>query len=293
MGQQSMTIFLPALGAGLVQGFALALVAVGFTVIYRSTRLLNFINGQQLLLGGYVTWKVDTATSVGFGVALVCGLVAGALGGLVIDRVVLGSVRRRGDLLIQTIALLAATEIADGLYQLVFGTNALNFPLYAPDTKIIPGLHLSETDLIIIGSTIAALLVLSAFLYLTNIGSKMRAVAENSTGAILVGIHPGRYVTAAWVIGGVLAALSGALLTPKYLLSPGVGATFTFDAFAAVAIGGLGSFTGAIVGGLVIAVAESIVAATFSGGYEAFVSLAVTVVVLAIKPTGLFGEREA
>jgi branched-chain amino acid transport system permease protein len=154
----------------------------------------------------------------------------------------------------------------------------------------VPGVNWSATDLVIIGSSLGALAVLAALLYATDIGARMRANADNRDGAGLVGINPKNVARLAWGIGGALAALSGAVLAPKFLLSIDAGSTFTFNAFAAVTIGSVGSVAGAIGGGLFVGLAEALVAAQWNAGYESLVSLGIMFVVLTIRPTGLLSR---
>jgi len=133
--------------------------------------------------------------------------------------------------------------------------------------------------------------VLTVFLRGTSIGLQMRMVASNPAGAVVTGVNPARMSTLAWSIGGALAALSGALIFPTYLLAPGLGQQYTFDSFAAVVLGGFGSLPGAVIGGLVIGVVQSLIASTIGASYGAFVSLGVMLVILLARPVGLLGAR--
>jgi branched-chain amino acid transport system permease protein len=117
----------------------------------------------------------------------------------------------------------------------------------------------------------------------------MRMVASNRTGALAVGVNPARTSGVAWALGGGLAALSGALIFPTYLLIPTLGQQYTFDSFAAVVLGGFGSLPGAVVGGLAIGVVQAVVADTLGAQYGAFVSLSVMLMVLLVRPSGLLG----
>lgn len=287
----SSSVLVPTLGSGFVQGCVLALVAAGFTVIYRATKLVNFANGQQLVFGGYVGWYLASHTSLPFWVTAILVVLAGFGLGVVIERLVLGPVRN-APLLSQVIVLLALAQILDAAYLDIFGAEPRDSPSYAGQTSIVPKLNWSATDLVIIGVSIAALAALGLLLYRTDIGARMRANADNRMGAGLVGINPHRVALLAWGIGGALAALSGAVLAPKFLLSSAVGSTFTFNAFAAVTIGSVGSVSGAIAGGLFVGLAEALIAAEFNAGYEPLVSLAIMFIVLTIRPTGLLA-REA
>jgi branched-chain amino acid transport system permease protein len=278
------------IGSALVQGFALILVATGFTVVYRATGVLNFATGEQLVLGGYAGYLLYDDAHVPFVVTVLLVILIGAFAGAVVDRVVLGVVAR-ASVLTQVIVLLALAQALDAAYLEIFGPEPTNSVPYASTRAIVPGLNLSTLDLIVIGTSVASLLALYLFLYTTSMGMWMRATASNRAGAGLVGINPRLISTVSWVIGGALTALAGCMILPKYVLTPTAGTTFTFSAFAAVTLGGFGSVIGAAVGSLLISLVDAVVGAELASGYEPLVALVTMLVVLALLPTGIIGER--
>jgi branched-chain amino acid transport system permease protein len=278
------------IGSALVQGFALILVATGFTVVYRATGVLNFATGEQLVLGGYAGYLLYDDAHVPFVVTVLLVIGIGAFAGAVIDRVVLGAMTR-ASVLTQVIVLLALSQALDAAYLEVFGPEPTNSVPYASTRAIVPGLNLSTLDLIVIGTSAVSLLALYLFLYTTSMGMWMRATASNRAGAGLVGINPRLISTVSWVIGGALTALAGCMILPKYVLTPTAGTTFTFSAFAAVTLGGFGSVIGAAVGSLLISLVDAVVGAELASGYEPLVALVTMLVVLALLPTGIIGER--
>jgi branched-chain amino acid transport system permease protein len=278
------------IGSALVQGFALILVATGFTVVYRATGVLNFATGEQLVLGGYAGYLLYDDAHVPFVVTVLLVILIGAFAGAVIDRIVLGAVTR-ASVLTQVIVLLALSQALDAAYLEVFGPEPTNSVPYASTRAIVPGLNLSTLDLIVIGTSAVSLLALYLFLYTTSMGMWMRATASNRAGAGLVGINPRLISTVSWVIGGALTALAGCMILPKYVLTPTAGTTFTFSAFAAVTLGGFGSVIGAAVGSLLISLVDAVVGAELASGYEPLVALVTMLVVLALLPTGIIGER--
>lgn len=278
------------IGSALVQGFALVLVATGFTIVYRATGVLNFATGEQLVLGGYAGYLLYDDEHVPFVAVVVLVIVIGALGGALVDRVVLGPVAG-ASVLTKVIVLLALSQALDAAYLEIFGSQPTNSIPYASTHAIVPGLNLSALDLIVIGTSAASLVALYLFLYATSLGMRMRATASNRAGATLVGINPRFISTISWVVGGALTALAGCLILPKYVLDPTAGTTFTFSAFAAVTLGGFGSVIGAAVGGLLISLVDAVVGSVFASGYEPLVALITMLVVLAVAPTGIIGER--
>jgi branched-chain amino acid transport system permease protein len=281
---------LAVVGSGIVEGFVLALVAVGFTLIYNSTRVVNFANGQMMIAGAYVSWFTSTRLGWGLWLALLVGVVAGAVLGVITDRVFIAPLRR-APLLTQVIALLGLASILDGGFIQVFGNDTRSMQPYAPTIGLVPGLNWSWMDIIIMAATTVVVSALVAFLYLTERGTQIRAAADNPVGASLVGVNPNAIALTAWAVGGAITALGGALIIPKLLLDPAIGSRLTFLAFAAVVVGGFGSLVGAVVGGLIIGVVQATVAGTLSAGFEPLVGLVIMLVLLSFRPSGLFGAR--
>jgi branched-chain amino acid transport system permease protein len=278
------------LGSGILNGLVLALVAVGFTVIFNSTGIVNFANGEFMVVGAYVAYTVSVTHGLAYYWAAVVGVAAGALMGLVTDRLVIGPVRR-ANLLVQILALLALSDVVDGALQQIYGGSAEIIPPYASTRKLVPKLDWSKFSLIIIVVTIIVLAAIFILVNKTSFGVSLRAVSDNSTGASLVGADPAKLASASWAIGGGAAALAGLLIIPTGSLEPTAGSTLTFLAFGAVVLGGFGSLTGALVGGLIIGILQAIVVGTISDGYGPFVSLAAMIIVLTVRPQGLLGAR--
>ena len=277
-------------GTGIVNGFALALVALGFTVVYRATGVVNFANGSQMVLGGYISWQLGTALGVPAWLAIVGAVVVGMASGLLLDQFAMRPLRR-ASLLAQVILLLAVTEAAAVVFLQVFGPDAKTIDAYAGREPVLDSLSWSAMDITLMVISAGMVVLLAVALNTTRTGLRMRMVADNPTGATLVGVNPSVSSSLAWSIGGGLAALSGALIFPTYLLVPEMGEQYTFDSFAAVALGGFGSLPGAIVGGLVIGVVQAVVGAEIGATYGPFVSLAVMLAVFLIKPAGLMGAK--
>jgi branched-chain amino acid transport system permease protein len=277
-------------GTGIVNGFALALVSLGFTLVFRATGVVNFANGSQMVFGGYIAWAVATNSDLPPWLAIVGAVIAGVASGLLIDQFALRPLRG-ASLVAQIIVLIAVTEVASGAFLSLFGPDAKSMTPYAGRAPLVPGLDWSGMDVVLMAVSIVLVVGLTLLLRGTPVGLRMRLVASNRLGATVVGVNPARVSTLAWCIGGGLAALSGALIFPTYLLSPDLGQQYTFDSFAAVVLGGFGSLPGAVVGGLLIGVVQAVVASTVGASYAAFVSLGVMLVILLARPAGLFGAR--
>ena len=277
-------------GTGIVNGIALALVSLGFTLVFRSTGVVNFANGSQMVLGGYIAWEVGTASHLPAWLAVLAAVGAGVVSGLLVDQIALRPLRG-ASLIAQIIVLIAVTEVASAAFLSAFGPDTKSMRPYADNAPIVPGLGWSGMDIVMLTVGVVLVAVLTLLLRSTPTGLRMRLVASNQMGATVVGVNPARVSTLAWCVGGGLAALSGALIFPTYLLSPDLGQQYTFDSFAAVVLGGFGSMPGAVVGGLLIGVVQAVVAATVGANYAAFISLGLMLVILLTRPTGLFGAR--
>ena len=277
-------------GTGIVNGLALALVSLGFTLVFRATGVVNFANGSQMVLGGYIAWEVGTASHLPAWLAVLAAVGVGATSGFLVDQLALRPLRD-ATLIAQIIVLIAVTEVASGAFLSLFGPEAKSMRPYAGRTPMVPGLEWSGMDVVLMSVGVVLVAGLTLLLRGTSTGLRLRLVASNRIGAMVVGVNPARESTLAWCVGGGLAALSGALIFPTYLLSPDLGQQYTFDSFAAVVLGGFGSMPGAVVGGLLIGVVQALVAATVGASYAAFVSLGVMLVILLARPTGLLGAR--
>jgi branched-chain amino acid transport system permease protein len=291
------TQFLSLLLNGLSLGSIYALIALGFVVIFKSSEVVSFMHGSLLLFGAYLIAVLQG--SLGFWGAVVVGVALTGLLGLVIDLVILDRLRGAAviSLAILTIGLdiVLSTELTRRI-----GSDILNIN-HPWGGNVV---HLGSVGITAnraIAMAVAAVLIglfFVAFKY-SSWGVAMRASAEDGEAAALMGIRLRRVSSMSWVIGGALAAVAGMFLvgSPTPGLTPSVGAV-ALRAFPAAILGGLDSTGGALVGGLMIGVAESLADGyqdqlLFLGrGFGAVVPYVVMLVVLLIRPSGLFGTRE-
>lgn len=292
-----MTQFIELLISGVSLGFVYALIALGFVVIFKATRVVNFAHGSILLLGAYVVAR--THESLGFVGAVLVGIAAAALCAVIVQVVLLRRVRgpATDTLTIVTIGvdILLATELTRRI-----GTKVLNIGDPWHDHVVHFGSFSVPSARV--AAAVVAILVLAAFVAAfkySDWGIAMRSAAEDGEGAALMGIRLGRVATGAWAVAGALAALGGVFFTT--FPTPGVDASVglsALTAFPAAILGGLDSIAGAVVGGLIIGVV-----ATMTAGYQdqlAFLGrglgtvapYVVMVLVLLWRPSGLFGTKE-
>lgn len=292
-----MTHLLDVLASGLSLGIVYALIALGFTVIFKATGVLNFAHGSLLLLGAYLTAKLSP--ELGFWMAFVLGALGAGLVGILLDRLVFRWVDAADHVSLAVITL-GIDLIMLGELTRVMGTKVMSLHDPWGDRLMSFGpITLPATRFAAIVFAVLLLLLFFSLLRYTSWGVAMRASTQDPEAAVLVGIRPWRVSMSAWAIGGLLAAVAGVFLT--MFPTPGVTtgtAEFALKAFPAAVIGGLDSLGGAVVGGIMLGVAEGLVIGYASelgflgSGFASVVPYVVLVAVLLIRPTGLFGSRE-
>jgi branched-chain amino acid transport system permease protein len=291
------TQFLSLLINGISLGALYALIALGFVIIFKSSEVVSFTHGSLLLLGAYSIARLSEP--FGFVVAILVGLTITATAALLVERLIIN--RLRGAAVI-TLAIVTIGVDIILLTELVrrIGSDILNVPHpWGGQSVRFAGIGVSQNRMIAIA--VAAVLIglfFAAFKY-SNWGVAMRASAEDGETAALMGIRLGWVSAMAWVVAGVLAAVAALFLVgePTPGVTPAVWAV-ALRAFPAAILGGLDSTGGALVGGLLIGVAESLAAGyqdqlLFLGrGFSAVVPFVVMIAVLLVRPSGLFGTKE-
>ena len=279
---------------GLSSGMIYAAIALSLVLIWRGTRVVNYSQGAMAMLTSFVALEVVYATGnywLAFIVALASGLVLGG----VAERLIVHRVASKPPLnaVIVTIGLLIGIE---GLAGLFFGGNNRSFPEpYSPNGLSIGkvALGITENDIFTGIAVLAAAGLFAVVFQYTSIGLRLRATAFNAPVARLLGVRVGRMLTLGWALAGLLGALAGMLVSPSTLLSPNSMDTIFVLGFTAAVIGGLESPVGAVVGGLVLGVVLS-----YAGGYLGsavfnLFGLAALLVVLMLRPAGLFSAAQA
>ncbi|MDP9418220.1 MAG: branched-chain amino acid ABC transporter permease [Actinomycetota bacterium] len=292
-----MTQFLSLLLNGLSLGAIYALIALGFAIIFKASEVVSFTHGSLLLFGAYSIARLSDP--LGFYPAVVVGILLTAALGLVVERLLINPLRGAPviTLAIATIGIevMLATELIRRI-----GSDILNVPHpWGGDVLRLGDVGITTNRAV--AMLVAGVLILVFFLAFkySNWGVAMRASAEDGETAALMGIRQGRVSALAWVVGAALAAIAGLFLvgTPTPGVSPTVGA-LALRAFPAAILGGLDSTGGALLGGFIIGIAESLAAGyqeqlLFLGrGFGDVVPYVVMLLVLLVRPSGLFGTRE-
>jgi branched-chain amino acid transport system permease protein len=284
-----MQVFLQTIIGGVSLGAIYALVAMGFSLVYRTMGLVNFAHGNVVTVGAYLASTFYLSTRLPFALAMVVAIVVTGLIGVVIERVLRPLENKDFDLML--IGTIGFGIVLDALVILIWGATgrAVPSPVRAAPLEVF-GLRIRTYDLVVLAIAAAAMTLLVLFLSRTKRGAAMQAVAMDHEAATAVGIHVGRSNAIAFVIGAGLAALAGGLVGPLLYVSPGMGGALGIKGFAGAILGGFGSIPGAIVGGLAIGVLDSFAAGHFQG-YSELVTFLVFTVIIMVRPTGIFGER--
>ncbi len=274
---------------GLSTGAIYSLIAMGIVLIFQTTSVMNFAQGNAGMFITYLAFFL-LALKVPFPLVIILALLFGALFGGLTERFLMRRVRERSHVGLLMITLGLAL-IFEGLAASIFGTFPLNFPpiLTGPPVHVGP-IILSKQDIIVNLLSLALFTLLFLVLYKTKIGIGARSIAEDEYGARVLGIPVFNIYIFIWALGFALPGLAGILVVPRFSLEPHFMVPIQIKAFTAAVFGGMNSVQGAIVGGLLLGVLENIVAFYYPILKESF-SLILVVIVLLIFPTGLFGKR--
>lgn len=282
-----MDLFFQQVLNGLTLGCIYSLVALGLTLVYGILHVPNFAHGALYMLGAYVAYFIITTLGLNYWVAMAGAAAAIALLSVLCERLVFHPLRHAPPIH-DKIAAIGLMLFFEALAQAVWGADFRR--MATPYNQILhfAGLTLPAQRLLIIVGAFALMGLLHLFLKKTMIGSAIVAMAQNRDGAFLVGIDANRVAMMTFAIGGALAAVGATLFAPINLVYPSMGNLLLMKAFVIIILGGMGSIPGAIVGGLIIGFAEALGGFYISAEYKDLIAFVLLVVILSIKPTGLF-----
>jgi branched-chain amino acid transport system permease protein len=287
------TQFLQYVISGLSTGSVYALVALGLALIYRSTRILNFAHGDVATAGTFIAFGL-LGLNLPLAPAFILALFSGAaLAMLFYFLVLVPAQRREATQLGQIILTLGLGLILQGLTSYFGGTEIQSFPFFLSDTKTyrILGVVISQLSLGTLVLGLLASLLFYALVQKTRPGLAMRATSENLPAAQTMGIPTRRILALSWGLASILGVLAGLFLAPALLLDPFFMLEPFLKGFAAAILGGLNSLPGAIVGGLILGVAESLAGGFISIAFKNTLPFLIIILVLLVRPEGLLGTE--
>lgn len=280
---------------GIILGSMYALIAIGFSLIYGIVRLINFAHGDIVTIGSFTMLASAVAVNLPFPLAILVVLLVGGATGMMIERIAFRPMRGAPQVT-GFIASLAVAIIIENLGIMTLTAQPRNFivPAYLSKFIAIGPLSVRAIDLAIVVLAVLLMAALALFVRFTKTGMAMRATAENYNVARLMGINIDRMIALAFAIGSALAAVAGLMWGSKYSqISPLMGLIPGLKAFVAAVIGGVGSISGAMLGGYVLGLAEVLLVGLlppeFSGYRNVFV-FTVLIVILLVMPNGLLGR---
>lgn len=277
--------------AGIFSGALYALVALGLTIVFQPTRILNFAQGEALVLGAAVSYSTVSLLEWGWPAAIAIGIVAAVLMGLLMERMIMLPVILSGSRFAWIVATLAVALIFQSVFNLRFFDVAALRPLPMIGGEItILGVDVGWQELLTIVVALVVVGSYSLFLKRTAYGRAIRASAHNADTAVLMGIPVQRIIVFSFVIGTVITAIAGILASPVIFIAPASGLLYTIKGFIGAVIGGVGSPGGALAGGMIVGILDNVVRAAINGTAGNFAVFGVLVVILVLFPAGLFGK---
>jgi branched-chain amino acid transport system permease protein len=306
-----MDTFIQQVINGLVLGSMYALVALGYTMVYGIIGLINFSHGEVLMVGALTSWTIiglmkdampGTPGYIILFISLVIACIVAATLNYVIEKVAYRPLRNSPKLA-PLITAIGMSILLQTLAMIIWKPNYKAFPTLLPSTPFdIGGAVITQTQVLILGLTAVSLALLMWLVNYTKLGRAMRATAENPRVAALMGVKPDTVISATFLIGAVLAAIAGVMWAANYgTVQHTMGFLPGLKAFTAAVFGGIGNLAGAVVGGVLLGLIESI-GAGYIGGltggvlgshYSDIFAFIVLIFVLTLRPSGLMGERVA
>jgi branched-chain amino acid transport system permease protein len=284
--------FLQLVISGIAQGCIYGLIALGFVLIYKATETVSFVQGDLMMMGGFVGLAAMTMLGFPYWLSILAAIIAMGLFGLFIERLVIRPILGQPQFTIVMLTI-GIGYIVRGLITMIpaIGTETHVLPVPFKDQVIqAGGLLFSVEQLVIIGATALLCAVLFAVFRYTTVGIAMQASSQNQLAAYYMGIPVQRLNGLVWALAAAMAAVAGLLLAPITFVHVNMG-FIGLKAFPAAVVGGFGSLPGAIVGGLIIGIVESLSGFYLPTGFKDIAPYIVVLLMLWFKPNGLFGEK--
>lgn len=283
-------MFLQLTISGLSQGAIYALVALSMTVVYRATTIVNFGHGDIVMAGAFVVYVLVILFGVPFLPATLLALALLLVLGFAIHRGFIEPIKA-GPHIGFAMMSIALGYVLRGIARAGWGREVLPMPRVFDYPPILIGdLVLTADAMIIVGVVGVLLTIFFLIFYRTQTGKIIQAIYQSERGAALIGINVRRFHGTMWSVGAAMGAVGGILVAPITLLHPDLGASFLIRGFAAMTLGGFGSLSGAVAGGLLLGVAEQLLGAYVSSKLLDIAAYLVIVAVLVLRPVGLFGR---
>lgn len=285
--------FISYLINGMSLGSIYALISLGYTMVYGIAKMLNFAHGDVIMIGGFVAWTAMSTYNCPVWLAIILSIIICTLLGVIIESVAYKPLRNASSLTV-LITAIGVSYLLQNAALLIFGATprTFNSVVFVPEWRINSQLTISGETMTTIVITVIIMVALTLFVNKTKQGTAMLAVSEDKGAAQLMGINVNKTISITFAIGSALAAVASLLLCSTYpQISPYTGAMPGIKAFVAAVFGGIGSIPGAMIGGVLLGVIESLSKAYISSQMADAIVFGVLVLVLIIKPTGILGRK--
>ncbi len=279
--------------SGLTVGAVYALVGMGFNIIYNSTSIINLAQGEFVVIGGLMMWFFAESLKIPFLLSAVLTILAAGSIGLLMERLTINPLKK-ADLLLMIMITIAVSILMRGILMFEFGKDPYTYPPFSEGEPVnIYGAVIQLQTLWVIGITGLCIVLLFFFFNKTIIGKAMRACALDATAAKLVGINVSRMVMLSFILSAAVGAIGGIAITPISLMEYDKGPMLAVKGFCAAIMGGIGRGRGAVIGGFIIGILESMTAGYIHSGLKDGVALLIMLFVLFFRPAGIFGSKTA
>lgn len=288
-------MFVQQLINGITIGSTYALVAIGYSMVFGVLELINFANGNVYMLGSYITLMLYVGFVGNFGISFFLSILLTGLVGYCIDRFGLKRLRTKNvPKITGLITTLGISQIIENAVRIFFGSETKPFPNMIDFGQVTIGsVTINSSQIIILCTSLALMAAVSLLVYKTKMGKAMLAVSQSSEAAQLMGINVNGIISLTFVISSSLAAIAGTMVGMYYQnIDATMGFSVGMKTLASAVLGGVGILPGAMVGGLLMGIFETIGASYVSSGYRDAISFAILILVILIKPTGLFGRKQ-
>jgi branched-chain amino acid transport system permease protein len=278
---------------GVTMGSIYALIALGYVTIYRTSRVVNLAQGAFVMFGAFFTYSFFSELGLPYWLSAILGIVCVAIVGVVMYLLVIRPLIKVS-LVSIILATIALSILFENLALVRYGGYGKTLPAFTGDQAVfVGGVAVFRQSLWVIGLMIVVLLGLYLLANYTRVGKQMTATANDPGAASLSGVNTGRMIVLAFMISAAIGALGGIGITPINQTSYLSGGIYALSGFVAAVLGGWGSSTGAVVGGLALGIIQSLVTGFLPAGYQDAIAYALLILVLYFRPSGLLGVRSA
>jgi branched-chain amino acid transport system permease protein len=277
--------------SGLTTGGTYALIALGFSLVYNATGVINFAQGEFVMLGGMITAVTMSAWNLPLWLAALIAIAITTLIGLILDRAAIRPARN-ASIVVLIIITVGASIFIKGLASIIWGPDERPLPAFTGEAPIdVFGATITPQSLWVLGATLVCAVAMWLIFEYTIVGKAMRACAINPHAAQLCGIELSRMISWSFGLAAAIGAIAGIVLAPITMAQYNVGMMLGLKGFCAAILGGLGNALGGILGGLILGVLEALGAGLISSQYKDAIAFIVLIAVLIVRPSGILGQE--